>query len=69
MFKKMLETRTELNILRKVVESLQQSKSAENFSAGNIFPLKCELVIRKFERKCVDLSFRDNVIFTRCYVQ
>ena len=62
MFKKMLETRTELNILCKGVESLQQSKSVE-------IPLKCELVIRKFEGKCVDSSFRDNVVFTRCYVQ
>ena len=69
MFKKMVEARAELNILCKVGESLQQSTSVENFSAGNIFPLKRELVIRQFEGKCVNSSFRDTVILTRCYVQ
>ena len=51
MFEKMVEARAELNILCNVSESLQQSKSVENFGAGNIFPLKCELVIQKCEGK------------------
>ena len=69
MFKKIEETGAEFKILLKVVESLQQSKYAENFSAGNIFPLKCELEIRKFEGKCVDSSLGDTVVCAHCSIQ
>ena len=65
----MEKTRIELKILRKAVESLQQSKCVENFSTRYIFPVKTELEIRKLKRKCLDSSFRDTVVYTRCYIQ
>ena len=64
----MKEAHAEIKILRKAVESLQQSKSVENFRAGDIFPLKTELEISEFERKCLDSSFRDIVVCTQCYI-